>query len=656
MIARLAAFAVALLTSTFLLAQDNDTCLACHGDSDSFDATQGHLVVDIDVYAESIHGLMELECVACHTDLAGQEEIPHSTPLAAAKCDDCHEDAARAYQTGVHGYALQRVQAAGVRVEGARPPPTCASCHTAHAIRPSDDPMSTTHRLAIADTCARCHGQPGLGADGIVQLPQIALAYEESVHGQLVRSGSIEAATCTDCHDAHQTRGATDSASGIHPTHLAETCGACHGDIADRYQKSIHGRALAAGVSDSPTCTSCHGEHRILSPRLSQAETHSTQLATATCGACHDDPRLAAKYGLSPDVVGSYVDSYHGWATRRASETAATCVSCHSAHDVLPASEPASTIHPDNVMGTCQRCHPSADAAFAASYTHESASISANPINRWIRSFYLVLIAAVIGGMLLHNALIMNYYLMERRRAEARQAQIERLDRAQRLQHACLAFSFIALVVTGFALRFPEAWWVQALTALGMTEGVRGVAHRGFAAALVLLSFFHLYYILLTRRGRRELGAMLPNVTDIREATDNLRFHTWLRDERPSFGRYDYTHKAEYWALVWGTALMAGTGFVLWFPERAATILPAWSIPASQTVHYYEAWLATLAILVWHFFFVIFHPEAYPMSWTWMTGKITAEHARRHHPRWHEEETGPIAPRTPDATRSGSDQ
>ena len=83
---------------------------------------------------------------------------------------------------------------------------------------------------------------------------------------------------------------------------------------------------------------------------------------------------------------------------------------------------------------------------------------------------------------------------------------------------------------------------------------------------------------------------------------------------------------------------MVLTGLVLWFPTVTARFLPGILIPASQTIHYYEAWLATLAILVWHFFFVILHPEEYPMSWTWLTGKMTREAAKEHHGRWYEEE------------------
>ena len=81
---------------------------------------------------------------------------------------------------------------------------------------------------------------------------------------------------------------------------------------------------------------------------------------------------------------------------------------------------------------------------------------------------------------------------------------------------------------------------------------------------------------------------------------------------------------------------MIATGFVLWFPAELSPLLPRWAVSACQTVHFYEAWLATLAIVVWHFFFVIFHPEEYPMSWTWLTGKISLDQVKHRHGRWYE--------------------
>jgi cytochrome b subunit of formate dehydrogenase len=173
---------------------------------------------------------------------------------------------------------------------------------------------------------------------------------------------------------------------------------------------------------------------------------------------------------------------------------------------------------------------------------------------------------------------------------------------------------------------------------IGMTEPVRANLHRIFAVIMIATSISHMWYIFLTRRGRIEFRDILPAPSDFVDFIRNIRFHTWRSSEEAKFGRYDYSQKAEYWALIWGTILMIITGIVLWFPETAVKILPVWTISASQTIHYYEAWLATLAILVWHFFFVIFHPEEYPMSWTWLTGKMSRKAVKKHHARWYEEE------------------
>jgi len=176
---------------------------------------------------------------------------------------------------------------------------------------------------------------------------------------------------------------------------------------------------------------------------------------------------------------------------------------------------------------------------------------------------------------------------------------------------------------------------------MGLNEPVRGDIHRVSAVLLIFVGISHFWYVIFTRRGRVEMKAMLPRPGDAGDMAENLKYHTWRTENPPKFGRYDYSQKAEYWALIWGTGLMVVTGFVLWFPQEAVKFLPHWIVSASQTVHYYEAWLATLAIIVWHFFFVIFHPEEYPMSWTWLTGRMSKTFVKHHHRRWYDEEVEP---------------
>jgi hypothetical protein len=70
-------------------------------------------------------------------------------------------------------------------------------------------------------------------------------------------------------------------------------------------------------------------------------------------------------------------------------------------------------------------------------------------------------------------------------------------------------------------------------------------------------------------------------------------------------------------------------------------------------VHYYEAWLAFLAIVVWHLYQNVANPDVYPMNWSWLTGRIGEEQLRHEHQaEWEklvaaeaaEEETEPDEP------------
>lgn len=636
-----------LLIPAGAAAQTNDDCLVCHGDVANFEGMENaaRYAVDASNLAETVHGVQGMACVDCHADLSGMETHPGGT-VERVDCGTCHSDEETVFDQSLHGYALSR---------GNPRAPTCAGCHTSHDIRRATDPRSSIQKDRLPETCAVCHGKQELLPDQYVKLPESFLDYTQSVHGQGVTHGVTAAASCSDCHEVHALKSSADPASPINPRNVSKTCGKCHPYIEVDYENSIHGRAMDAGVLDSPTCTDCHGEHLILSPTNPEAKTSLSHLAKQTCGKCHDDPVIVAKYNLESGVVGSYEDSYHGWAVRRGYDNAATCISCHTAHSVLPKADPASTVNQANGVETCRQCHERADVRFAASYTHTVASISKNPINRAIRGIYLALIFLIIGGMVAHNLLVMNYYMIENRKRDESSAWVMRFDRAQVVQHLALTISFIGLVVTGFALRFPDAMWVRWLMDVGLTEQLRGDLHRVLAVILVLTSFYHAWWIFGTSRGRDEFSAMLPRWRDFTDFFQNMRFHTWRAKDEVKFGRYDYSQKAEYWALIWGTIAMIVTGIILWFPAFLSRFLPWWGITAAQTIHYYEAWLASLAILVWHFFFVIFHPEEYPMSWTWLTGRMSERAVKKHHARWYEEEIAAPTQRRGAASGKGGD-
>ncbi len=422
----------------------------------------------------------------------------------------------------------------------------------------------------------------------------------------------------------------------VHKMNIPKTCAKCHNDISIQYFRGIHGKALQAGILDSPNCTDCHGEHEILRIDNPNSPVNSSNLSEFVCGKCHNDQQLMEKYGMVEGRFTSYQDSYHGLAIRGGSLKAANCVSCHEAHEVLPATNPASSIHVSNIVGTCQKCHPKANLAFATSYAHHTATIEFNPIDKWVRGIYIVAIVLIIGGMLAHNGIIIARYLVDKHRQNKVQPTVQRFNFNMVFQHLVLTVAFITLVITGFALRFPDSWWVGILNWFGIFEETRSVIHRIAAVFLIYVTLHHTVFLLATRRGRTELKALALRTEDIKHAIQNLKFHLGLTQQKPLYDRYDYTEKAEYWALVWGTFAMVLTGFVLWFPTFFTSFLPPWIVKVSETIHYYEAWLATLAIAVFHFFFVIFHPEQYPMSFAWLTGRVTVDSVKHHYPKWFE--------------------
>jgi cytochrome b subunit of formate dehydrogenase len=112
---------------------------------------------------------------------------------------------------------------------------------------------------------------------------------------------------------------------------------------------------------------------------------------------------------------------------------------------------------------------------------------------------------------------------------------------------------------------------------------------------------------------------------------------------RPAFGYFDYTQKAEYWAVFWGTFVMAVTGFILWFPTIATNWLPAWTVRVAEVIHFYEAILAVSSVAIWHLFHVIFTPEKYPMSTVWINGRMPSEEWKElHRGEYEKSGEGPI--------------
>jgi cytochrome b subunit of formate dehydrogenase len=265
---------------------------------------------------------------------------------------------------------------------------------------------------------------------------------------------------------------------------------------------------------------------------------------------------------------------------------------------------------------------------------------------RWIRKFYVSLIAVVIGGMILHNLIIWRRKAILRRQMEHRL--VTRMTLSQRVQHIVLLGSFITLVLTGFALKYPDSWFASMLS---LGEHVRGIIHRIAGILLIGVGSYHLAYIVLTRDGRQLTRDFLPTPKDAFDMLGTIRYYLGLAEKKPEFPRFNYAEKAEYWALVWGLVVMASTGIMLWAKVSFSRLLPRWWLDIATAIHFYEAVLATLAIVVWHFYQVFLDPDIYPMNWAWWDGKMSFEHYREEHSL----DTGTLL-RAAQAEQSSSDQ
>lgn len=200
----------------------------------------------------------------------------------------------------------------------------------------------------------------------------------------------------------------------------------------------------------------------------------------------------------------------------------------------------------------------------------------------------------------------------------------------ERIQHWLLAISFITLVISGFALRYPDTWWAIPMV-VGDSIDLRSIVHRIAASLNTAVAVYHVGYLLFTHRGRKQLVWMLPKPLDLRHLRDKILQNIGIKTQPIEFSHYTYWEKMEYWALIWGTIVMLITGVTLWFENFFLQYIPLFYLDIGRVIHYYEAILASLSILVWHFYFVIANPEVYPVNFSMFNGYLTEHEMENEH-------------------------
>jgi cytochrome b subunit of formate dehydrogenase len=454
----------------------------------------------------------------------------------------------------------------------------------------------------------------------------------------------------------HNIRRAVDRDSLVSHANVAKTCGKCHLAIEKTYDRSVHGQLLARGDSRGPVCTDCHSPHEIGNPEANSFKA----LSDERCGKCHQD-RLE-----------HYRDTYHGKAIALgkpgAAVDVAACYDCHGYHDVLPPSNPASHLSKQNILATCQQCHPNATAKFTEYKPHANPMDAKNyPLLHYVFLGMTGLLVGTFAFFGLHTLawLVRAVYLYLHDTKTFREAKIKtqeddewftRFVPFERFLHFMMVSSFLLLVVTGMPLKFYYTGWAKAIFAvIGGAETARTLHRFG---AVITFFYFGLHVASLVGKawkGRKKLrdpqtgklqlarlggimfgpDSMVPGLQDWK---DLVAHNKWFfgKGGKPSFDRWTYWEKFDYFAVFWGVAIIGASGMIMWFPEFFTRWLPGWVINIALIIHSDEALLAAGFIFSIHFFNTHFRIEKFPMDTVIFSGRISKTEMLHERRRWYD--------------------
>lgn len=177
-----------------------------------------------------------------------------------------------------------------------------------------------------------------------------AKKYAASVHG------SLECVTCHADLAGKEMPHDEDVAPAV--------CGDCHDAAQAQHAGSLHGKAARRGDPLAPRCADCHGSHGIVPVRDQRSPVSPLQIPFL-CGKCHQEGAPVARQRTihADHIIENYSESIHGEGLlRKGLVVSAHCASCHTAHAILPHTDPASSIARKNIAATCTQCHAQIEA------------------------------------------------------------------------------------------------------------------------------------------------------------------------------------------------------------------------------------------------------------------------------------------------------
>lgn len=557
----------------------NKRCLKCHGDEEEptverDDGTVVNIFVHPEALEASVHG--QQYCQSCHTNVTDTKHEDDPPPIVVS-CVQCHEQTWKAHK---------------------------------------DDKDPRYQRLSVV-------------------IRQID-SYMHSVHARPSRADQSRTnATCYDCHDAHRIGPLGSEARADYRLRNPEVCGRCHEEQKAQYLESAHGRAVVEWKDPSAaTCSDCHTTHEIASPKGDATQL----LITQNCGSCHQEESK------------TYLASYHGQVNRLGYAHTAKCFDCHGSHQVAGVNDPTSKIHKANRLETCRQCHEEAPQGFLGFHPHGNTRDFARYPGLWLTAKFMQ--ALIIGVFLFFwtHVILWFYREFRDRRAGKSFAHVpptegtlyfRRFGWTWRIIHLLFAVSTMILVLSGTTLLFSHTAWAKTVIDLMGGPQVEAIIHR--TAAIAWLSVFGAHLLIVTVnivRKRKRFDwfgptSMVPNMQDLRDVGAMFRWFFGLAP-RPSFDRWTYWQKFDYWAPFWGAAIIGFSGLTLFFPTKTAEFLPGWVFNIATIVHAEEALLATMFLFTVHFFNSHFRPDRFPMSTIMFTGAVPLEEFKFEHRKEYE--------------------
>lgn len=536
----------------------------------------------------------------------------------------------------------------------------CVTCHL--GIKDGNKP----HNKGEAKTagCMQCHTDLWDAAkkeNKTEEKPRFGVvvknieAYMSTYHArQNVDDPSRVNASCDDCHDTHSFNVPPMGSQDRTAWHLTipNTCGEkCHTDQLEEYATSVHGKkVLEEHSAKAAVCTDCHTSHGITNTSIESFKLGIVQ----ACGGCHKEN------------LKSYSETFHGQINVLGYGYTAKCYNCHGSHGILPPSDPESKVHIDNRLKTCQQCHNGKDGwkglqkatpGFVTFSPHANTHDFEKYPQMWIASkFMLTLLVGVFIFFWTHSAL---WYYREYKdgcpvflnangntqshikvdellKGEAKGKQIRRFSKLVRSAHLIFALVTMTMILTGMLVFYADTAWAKSVAQVLGGAKAAGIIHRIFAAAFLGIFIAQLVYVLnklLRSKTFKWFGpdSLIPNWQDLR---DIIGMFKWFfgKGPRPTFDRWTYWEKFDFWAVFWGVGIIGSSGMMLAFPHLTAAVWPGWIFNVLTLVHSEEAFLAAVFLFTVHFFNNHFRPDKFPPPDVVMfTGSVPVHEFQREH-------------------------